>query len=342
MASAAVVEDVRLVEIAGHTYRQRTQLPGTRDCGRPTAAAPQQQQADWSAEDIEELEILTMEDAQDAELAHISPESDSSFVSQIDLDPQVGGQEVPQVTASAISKRLTHCCVHALQLLPFIIGKGGNTKKQIEQETGATLIIPKGKYEGSLVQGPGVMTGSDSTLLCCVPAQTWVCWAFCAAHTRPSRSCLDPADTRRDQPHHQQRHPSKQQQQQQQVLGSKQSEALIIKGSSKQAVASARVRTQLLIDSVISSRMLDYTHFVSIPLANPQTAAKLQDFQAKVGLPRWRCCRLALPCGRFFCICALFACLDVRTKHTRAHSSTCFASLSVTDLQKVLSCAVHA
>jgi activating signal cointegrator complex subunit 1 len=67
------------------------------------------------------------------------------------------------------------------------------------------------------------------------------------------------------------------------VLGSKQSEALIIKGSSKAAVASARMRTQLLIDSVISSRMLDYTHFVSIPLANPQTAAKLQDFQAKVG-----------------------------------------------------------
>jgi rRNA processing protein Krr1/Pno1 len=31
-----------------------------------------------------------------------------------------------------------------LQLLPFIIGKGGNTKKQLEQETGATLIIPKG------------------------------------------------------------------------------------------------------------------------------------------------------------------------------------------------------
>lgn len=89
------------------------------------------------------------------------------------------------------------------------------------------------------------------------------------------------------------------------MLASKQSEALVIKGSSKQAVASARVRTQLLIDGVISSCMLDYTHFVSIPLANPQTAAKLQDFQTKVGLPRWRCCRLALPRGRFLALCSL-------------------------------------
>jgi rRNA processing protein Krr1/Pno1 len=31
-----------------------------------------------------------------------------------------------------------------MQLMPFIIGRGGNTKKQLEQETGVTLIIPKG------------------------------------------------------------------------------------------------------------------------------------------------------------------------------------------------------
>jgi hypothetical protein len=78
---------------------------------------------------------------------------------------------------------------------------------------------------------------------------------------------------------------SKQQLQQQQVLGSSQSETLTIKGSSKQAVSSARVRTQLLIDSVLSSRMLEYTHFVSIPLANAQTAEKLQEFQQQVITP---------------------------------------------------------
>jgi len=66
------------------------------------------------------------------------------------------------------------------------------------------------------------------------------------------------------------------------VLGSSQSDVVKIKGSSKQVVNSARVRTQLLIDSVINSRMLDYTHFVSIPLANKDTAAKLQEFQTKV------------------------------------------------------------
>lgn len=77
--------------------------------------------------------------------------------------------------------------------------------------------------------------------------------------------------------------PKQQQQQQQQVLGVSQSDTVTIKGSSKQAVSSARVRTQLLIDSVVSSRMLDYTHFVSVPLANQQTAAKLKEFQQQVG-----------------------------------------------------------
>lgn len=128
--ASAVVEDVRLVEVAGHTYRQRTQLPGTRDRGRPTAR-PQQQQADWSAEDMEELEILTMEDAQDAELAHISEESDGSFVSQIDLDPQVGGQEVPEVTASAM-QRLTHCCVHCSSC-PSSLGGAATPKSRLSR-----------------------------------------------------------------------------------------------------------------------------------------------------------------------------------------------------------------
>lgn len=66
------------------------------------------------------------------------------------------------------------------------------------------------------------------------------------------------------------------------LVGSSQSETITIKANSKQAVSSARVRTQLLIDSVINSQMLDFTHFVSIPLANKHTAAKLQEFQTKV------------------------------------------------------------
>lgn len=87
-------------------------------------------------------------------------------------------------------------------------------------------------------------------------------------------------------------------QQQQQVLGSSQSDTITIKGSSKQAISSARVRTQLLIDSVISSRMLDYTHFVSIPLANKETAAKLQEFQQQVPIGyRGTACACAVVLG---------------------------------------------
>lgn len=94
-------------------------------------------------------------------------------------------------------------------------------------------------------------------------------------------SCAAPAaGPSRPQHQHQQHAPKHQQQQ---VIGSSQSDTITIKGSSKQAVSSARVRTQLLIDSVISSRMLEFTHFVAIPLANKQTEAKLQEFQKQVG-----------------------------------------------------------
>jgi hypothetical protein len=79
---------------------------------------------------------------------------------------------------------------------------------------------------------------------------------------------------------HHQHHPK--QQQQQQAPGSTQHEPLLIKGSSKQAVSSARVRTQLLIDSVLDSRLLDFNFFVSIPLATDKTAAKLQELQQQV------------------------------------------------------------
>ncbi len=47
-----------------------------------------------------------------------------------------------------------------VQLMPFIIGRGGNTKKQLEQETGATLIIPKGGAWHLLQATPHA---------CCVP-----------------------------------------------------------------------------------------------------------------------------------------------------------------------------
>lgn len=82
---ASVVEDVTLLDIAGHSYRQRIHpILGSRDRGRTAAEA---QQADWQEEEYEEMEILTIEDEQMDE-SLISQEGDS-YVTQLSVDPQV-------------------------------------------------------------------------------------------------------------------------------------------------------------------------------------------------------------------------------------------------------------
>lgn len=60
---------------------------------------------------------------------------------------------------------LSQCLDACLQLLPFIIGRGGNTKKQLEQETGTTLHIPK----GGRWRSPALLA---ATATLCVPAKT--------------------------------------------------------------------------------------------------------------------------------------------------------------------------
>lgn len=60
------------------------------------------------------------------------------------------------------------------------------------------------------------------------------------------------------------------------------SEPITIKGPTRQAVSSGRARVQLLLDSILDSRLVDWSHFVSIPLASDEAAAKLQKFQATV------------------------------------------------------------
>jgi hypothetical protein len=62
------------------------------------------------------------------------------------------------------------------------------------------------------------------------------------------------------------------------------SQVITIKAPTKQALSKARTRVVLVISSAISSRSLDYTHFLSLPLSNEQTAAKLQEFQQQVRL----------------------------------------------------------
>jgi hypothetical protein len=60
------------------------------------------------------------------------------------------------------------------------------------------------------------------------------------------------------------------------------SQVITIKAPTKQALSAARTRVELVISSAISSRMFDYTHFLSLPLSNAQTAVKLQEFQKQV------------------------------------------------------------
>eukprot|EP00878_Enallax_costatus_P032053 GHUV01035146.1.p1 GENE.GHUV01035146.1~~GHUV01035146.1.p1 ORF type:complete len:270 (+),score=75.23 GHUV01035146.1:292-1101(+) len=57
---------------------------------------------------------------------------------------------------------------------------------------------------------------------------------------------------------------------------------ITIKAPSKSALSSARIRVELQIKSAIGSRLLDYTHFISLPLSNEQTTTKLQQFQDQV------------------------------------------------------------
>lgn len=67
------------------------------------------------------------------------------------------------------------------------------------------------------------------------------------------------------------------------LLSTSRSECITIKAPNKAALSSARIRVELQIKSAVNSRLLDYTHFISLPMSNEQTAEKLQQFQEKVG-----------------------------------------------------------
>jgi hypothetical protein len=82
---AGVVEDVRLVAIAGHTYRLRAQ-PITAHPSRTLAKQQQQlHQQDWQLE--EELQILTLEDEEVDD--SLITQSGDGFVTQLGVDAQV-------------------------------------------------------------------------------------------------------------------------------------------------------------------------------------------------------------------------------------------------------------
>ncbi|XP_006343094.1 activating signal cointegrator 1 complex subunit 1 isoform X3 [Solanum tuberosum] len=64
---------------------------------------------------------------------------------------------------------------------------------------------------------------------------------------------------------------------------SRNEDCLIIEGSSAESVARASDRVQAVIDETVKSRNLDYSHFVSLPLAiHPELVNKLINFQNSV------------------------------------------------------------
>ncbi|GJV28336.1 activating signal cointegrator 1 complex subunit 1, partial [Tanacetum coccineum] len=64
---------------------------------------------------------------------------------------------------------------------------------------------------------------------------------------------------------------------------SRNEETIVIEGASPDSVARASERIQLIIDEAVKSSALDYSHFISLPLAiHPQLVEKLVDFQNSV------------------------------------------------------------
>uniref|UniRef100_A0A383VIG8 K Homology domain-containing protein n=1 Tax=Tetradesmus obliquus TaxID=3088 RepID=A0A383VIG8_TETOB len=206
----ANVVNVHLLQVDGHTYRQRTQ---TID-GKPQRQQQQQQQQHYK--DEEEAAAAAWEEQQ-----HKGEAVDAGEDELVDdsLISQDGGNYVTRISVDP-------------QLIPHIIGKERRKQKEIEGATGATLQIQR--------------TGQ-----------------------RSSGS-------------------SQQQQQQQQqggsapLLGSSKGETITIKAPSKQALSAAHKRVEVVIATMLSGRTLDYTHFLSLPLSNKQTAAKLKEFQQQV------------------------------------------------------------
>ncbi|KAH6832452.1 hypothetical protein C2S53_006907 [Perilla frutescens var. hirtella] len=64
---------------------------------------------------------------------------------------------------------------------------------------------------------------------------------------------------------------------------SKKEDSIILEGNSTESITQASEKIQTIIDKAVNSRDLDYSHFVSLPLAiHPELVDKLVDFQNKI------------------------------------------------------------
>ncbi|PON46901.1 Activating signal cointegrator 1 complex subunit [Parasponia andersonii] len=125
------------------------------------------------------------------------------FLSSSGLDDVGDGRALKGESVNSTEKHSIRVQVGA-SLIWFIIGKGGSTQKQIEEEMGVKIIIPSSKEEDSVV----------------------------------------------------------------------------IEGFSIDSVAEASARIQAIIDEAVKSPSLNYSHFISLPLAiHPELVDKLVMFQ---------------------------------------------------------------
>lgn len=139
---ASVVDGVRLLQVAGHTYRQRTQ-PIDADSSRGRRQRKQhqqqqQQQLDWEA--AEEAELLeaaaAAEEGQHAAL-HDDGSDDKDSTSAA-IQQAADGRWLCEVWADP-------------QLFGYVIGRGGATKQEVEAATGCRITCGSGR--GGLERG---------------------------------------------------------------------------------------------------------------------------------------------------------------------------------------------
>lgn len=130
-------------------------------------------------------------------------------------------------------------------MIPFIVGKEGRKKKEIEHATGATLNIP-----------------------------------------------------RRNQ---------------QQPSGS--SSNIIITAPDKQSLSRARLAVEQVISTALSGRLLDYTHFLSLPLSNADAAATLHSFQEQVMTVEMPfACKHVMSCNISIAEAGALNCMEVQAR----------------------------
>jgi hypothetical protein len=135
-----------LLPIGSHIYRIRTQsIGGRHQQHQPWTSVNEEDQEGW----LDQAAIDNEEELIDSSL--ITQEG-GNFITRIAVDPQVRHGYDNVVVLSCLHDVRVHQYSQGvlpmlfpilLQVFPFVIGKDGHKKKEIESATGATLLIPR-------------------------------------------------------------------------------------------------------------------------------------------------------------------------------------------------------